>query len=201
MERPGGGGGGPSDAPSAKEASPGPGPVSLKADLESLILEAHQPHTIRVALAGKPLEVLWMKNGKEIRASDAAELREGPDGEFALELKDPLPEDSGAYVFEARGTDGTKAQSTATVLVVGTSSPSALSPCLVPCLGVGTVVTLQPPTSPRPLPSSACPSLPRSPPARTPSSFSKSKTPPASRVCTHHPPIHPSLSPLYIHRA
>ena len=41
-----------------------------------------------------------MKNGREIKPSEAAELTEDPKGTFTLRIHAPVPEDSGAYVFE-----------------------------------------------------------------------------------------------------
>ena len=102
------------------------GPVGIVADLESRIVESGTATEIRVVVSGRPAETLWMKNGKEIKPSAAADMEEGPaPGEFRLRLTAPVPEDSGAYVFEARPAPGhgPPALSTATVLIVAPDKP------------------------------------------------------------------------------
>lgn len=96
-------------------------PLSLASDLESKIVQEKTETSIECKINGTPSEVLWLRNGKEIKPS-ADVLLEQSGAVCRLVLQKPGPEDSGAYQCEARSGPATVV-STCSLLVISPEKP------------------------------------------------------------------------------
>lgn len=105
------------EAPSSDAAASGP--PSLVRDLASIIVAKGSPATFECQISGNPAEVVWMRNGKELKSSGDVEI-EAAGSTFRLTLKNPSADDSGTYQCETRQA-GQTVSTVCTLLVNGKS--------------------------------------------------------------------------------
>ena len=115
------------DAPSSDAA----GPPVLVRDLASAIVDKGSPVTLECQIGGNPADVVWLRNGKEVKTSGDVSI-ETSGSTFRLSLKNPSAEDSGTYQCDARQA-GQSVSSVCTLLVNG--QLHLLSKCRLPVGG------------------------------------------------------------------
>lgn len=107
----------PKASPRASPSTDASSKLRIVGDLEAKIVSAGESMTLECQLEGSPSEVTWLRNGKEIKPSAAAEV-ESAGSTYRLKLPKCAAEDSGTYQCEAR-SGSTSVSTTATMLVIG----------------------------------------------------------------------------------
>ncbi|CAF2489671.1 unnamed protein product [Rotaria sp. Silwood2] len=74
-------------------------PTELKCQFpEQQTIQVGQPIKLECKVSGRPQpEVIWTKDGKEIKPSDHVEITKKPDGTCSMTIKEATPDDKGVY--------------------------------------------------------------------------------------------------------
>lgn len=107
----------PKASPRASPSKESSSKLRILQDLEAKILSTGESLTLECQVDGNASEVIWLRNGKEIKPSAAAQV-ESSGSTYRLTLPKCAAEDSGTYQCEViSGT--TSVSTTATMLVFG----------------------------------------------------------------------------------
>lgn len=90
--------------PTAIDASPsntGGESLALLRNVDSCIVDVGSPVTLEASISGNATDMIWLKNGKELKSGDGVEF-ETISSLYRLSISNASVDDSGSYQFEAR---------------------------------------------------------------------------------------------------